>query len=100
MLKLPLWSDAMERLITSLLLGVLSQLVQGCSLFRLNTTANPGENGSGLVSRLELVVPEIAVKFGWAGGGWLTQNQTFVVGIVISGILVVGIFAVTRLTRR
>lgn len=90
----------MSSLLTSVLLVILSQVVPGCSLFRLNTVKGASDGGGGVITRLEIVVPEIAVKFGWGDVGWISQNASFVAGIVMSAILVVGIYAVTRLTRR
>lgn len=74
-------------------------LFPGCSLLRLNRGENPDGDAPALVSRLEVVVPEIGVNLGWTGGSWLTKDQTFLAGMVICGVLVVLGFVASRLRR-
>lgn len=100
MLELPLRCQMMERLITSLLLGVMSQMVQGCSLFRLNGGEKSADVAAGVISRFEVVVPEVSVAVRWAGGNWLSQNEVFLAGLAVSAVLVVAGLAVSRLARR
>ena len=90
----------MERLMTSAIVAVMSQLLEGCSMFRLNGGGKSGDVAAGVISRLEIAVPEVAVAVRWAGGEWLSQNEVFLAGMVVSGVLCLAGYLVNRLRVR
>jgi len=90
----------MERLMTTIIMGVLGQLVPGCSMFRLNGGSKSGDVAAGVISRFEVAVPEVAVAVRWAGGEWLSQNEVFLAGMVVSGVLCLAGYLVNRLRLR